>query len=304
MRWPAKRSNELVGPLKATSNAATRRCRRTIQLSAFILLASVNGLANADAWIPVAGHGKVKPVIRWYESDRAFSPTEYGTQTYPSSSHVTEIQLKVTGNHGLGRGWALQYDLRAAKLRKAKKHNTYNSSGLEDQTVGLAYGLRQTQSFADAVAFNVVFPTGSTSSNPQLGVGEYAIEPDYQMGITHRYNNHHRLTVGLTVGPRIFLDGGATQLRTTLGLGTNLSPKFSIYGSVFYVHTVAGYSPPNASSTNLVNTSEIYNLLRLGVAMQYRLSKNIRPVLGYEVDVAGRDIHAGHRIVLGLSWRY
>lgn len=276
----------------------------SIAVVIFTLLASNNLVANAGAWIPEAGRGKVKPVIRWYQSDRAFSSSEYGTQTQTSTSKVTEIQLKVTGTHGLGHGWALQYDLRAAKVRKAKKKKTYNASGLEDQTVGLLYGLRQTPSFADAVAINIVFPTGSRSSNPQLGVGEYAIEPDYQIGIKRRYAESHYVSAGLTLGPRIFLDGGATQLRATLGLGTNISQKLSIYGSAFYVHTVAGYRSRNGTTTGLVNTSEVYNLLRLGVALQYRLTKNLRPVLGYEADVAGRDIHAGQRIVVGLSWRY
>ena len=268
-----------------------------------ILFVTVSFPAFTDPWIPAAGEGKLKAVVRWYQSHRVFSSSHYGTQTFPSTSKYTETQLKVTGEHGLGNGWALRYDLRAAELRKAKKKNTYTASGLEDQTLGLVYGLHQTPSFADALAFNVVFPTGSTTSHPQLGVGEYAVEPDYQIGVKRRYGDHHYVTGTLTLGPRVFLDGGATQLRASLDVGTNVSSKVAVFGSLFYVHTVAGYNPP-PTGVAIPNNAEIYNLLRGGIALQYALTKNVRPILGYEVDLAGRDIHAGHRIVLGVSWRY
>jgi len=147
--------------------------------------------ASADPWIPAAGTGKVKSVLRLYRSDRTFSSSHFGSETFPSTSKISETQLKVTGEHGLGDGWALQYDLRAAQESKTKtKKNistTYTASGLQDQEIGLVRGLRQGEVFADAIALNIILPTGSASSNPQLGVGHTAIEPDYQFGIKHQF---------------------------------------------------------------------------------------------------------------------
>lgn len=259
------------------------------------------GPAWADPWIPAAGEGKIKAVMRFYRSDQRFSPSSFTTSTAAATSRYTEDQLKVTGMHGLGGGWAIQYDLRAAALRKEKRKAAYGATGLEDQTVGLARALRQGPDFADAVSLSVIFPTGSTTSNPQLGVGEYAIEPDYQVGVAGTDSGGRSWSGSLSLGPRVFLDGGATQLRMSVFLDKQVSSRFAVMGSMFYSHTVAGYD----HSTSLPpNASEIYNLLRLGVFLQYRASKSVRPLIGYEQDVAGRDIHAGSRVVIGLSFRY
>ncbi len=261
--------------------------------------------ASADPWIPAAGTGKVKPVLRLYRSDRTFSSSHFGSETFPSTSKISETQLKITGEHGLGDGWALQYDLRAAQETKTKtkknKSTTYTASGLQDQEIGLVRGLRQGDVFADAVALNIILPTGSVSSNPQLGVGHTAIEPDYQFGIKHHFGQ--RLAYGsFSIGPRMFFNSSVTQWRATADVGTRLFRNVDVFGTLFCARTFGTGSTLSASQNP--NASEVYNLLRGGLGLRFSLSKNIRPIIEYETDFAGQGIHAGNRLVLGVSWRY
>ena len=261
--------------------------------------------ASADPWIPAAGTGKVKSVLRLYRSDRTFSSSHFGSETFPSTSKISETQLKVTGEHGLGDGWALQYDLRAAQESKTKtkknKSTTYTASGLQDQEIGLVRGLRQGKVFADAIALNIILPAGSTSSNPQMGVGHTAIEPDYQFGIKHQFGQ--RLAYGsFSIGPRMFFNSSVTQWRATADVGTQLFQNVDIFGSLFCARTF-GVNTALPSSEN-PNASEVYNLLRGGLGLRFSLTKNIRPIIEYEADLAGQGIHAGSRLVFGVSWRY
>lgn len=274
-----------------------------------IVIASLGALvsfpAKADPWLPPAGTGKVKAVVRSYHADRTFAASDWGSQTFPSNTRYRENSLKVTGLHGLGDDWALQYDLRAASLRKTKQkkkvETTRSASGLQDQVIGLVRGLRQGEGFADAVALNAVFPIGSTSSTPQLGVGHFAIEPQYLFGIRHRFGS--RTAYGsFSVGPRFYFAGHVAQWRATARAGINLVPKVDLFGTLFYARTRTRTNA--AVATVDPYASEVYNLLRGGVGFQFAISKSVRPTIAYETDLAGRGIHAGHRIVAGLSWRY
>lgn len=278
-----------------------------IYVSTLVVLASAVLVLPlyADPWIPAAGTGKIKPVLRFYRSDRAFSAAYFGSETFPGTSKISETQLKITGEHGLGKGWALQYDLRAAQESKTKtkknKSTTYTASGVQDQEIGLVRGLRQGDAFADAIALNIILPTGSASSNPQLGVGHTAIEPDYQFGIKRHFGR--RLAYGsFSIGPRMFFNSSVTQWRVTADVGTRLLRAVDVFGTLFYARTVGVNSTP--PSTENPNASEVYNLLRGGLGLRFSLSKNIRPIVEYETDLAGRSIHAGKRLVLGMSWRY
>lgn len=259
----------------------------------------------ADPWIPAAGSGKIKSVLRVYRSDRVFSTTHFGRATDPSTSTLASTQLKVTGNYGLGHRWALQYDLSAAQNRKTKtkKGVTTDSSsaGLKDEVIGIARGLRQGDRFADAVAFNIVLPTGSASSTPRLGVGHTAIEPDYMFGVKHNFGPR-QASLSLMLGPRFFFNGHVTQWRMTGEAATALRPHVDIFGTVFYARTFG--SSNNISDSQNPDAAEEYNLLRAGVGLRFSLAKNIKPLIEYETDLAGKNIHAGHRWVLGMSWRY
>lgn len=253
----------------------------------------------ADPWIPAAGHGKSKLVLRFYRSDRKFT-AHFSTDRVRSSSEYTETQSKLTGLHGLGKGWAFQYDLRAASLRKTKKKNSYSAAGLQDMELGLAKGLRQRPGLADAVAFNIILPTGSASSNPQLGVGHWAVEPDYQFGVAGRPGGHYAFG-SFAAGLRFFPNGGVTQLRASADTGIGVLPKLGMMGTLFLSKSFGGNASVTSSNPY---ASEVYNLLRGGLWLQYALSKKLRPLLGYEADLAGQDIHAGGRLVLGVAWRY
>ncbi|HVC62940.1 MAG TPA: transporter [Acetobacteraceae bacterium] len=255
--------------------------------------------AWADPWIPPEGTGTVKPMIRFFRGNRAFPTSGFTTNTQPSSTE-THTQFRITGEHGLGHGFSVEYDFRDGFLGNSKfrqnKKMVANSSGLEDQKIGLNYGLRQTRSFADSATLNVVIPTGSASSTPRLGTGRWAIEPDYQVGFSF---NGGRVFSTLVAGPRAFLDGAATQLRAELEVGVSPIRRLTLSGTVFYVRTLQ-----QRSQLPAIDQGERYNLLRFGVQAEYRWTSMLRPFVGYDVRVAGKGIHAGQRFILGLAIHY
>lgn len=285
--------------MSAVDSKVSRNTRLLI-CSGVLALSSVGpGVARADPWIPAKGHGVVKPMLRYFSANKAFSSSQFGSTTYPSSQQ-RETQFRVTGTQGIGGRLSIQYDLRGGASQKTRHHAgqtiTNRSSGLEDQEIGLNYGLRQSASFADSIALNVVIPTGSTTRVPALGAGKAAIEPDYQVG-----TSHGPMFATLLVGPRIFVGGGAIQLRTSVSLGYRLTPRLRLGGTLFYVRTI------HRQQAITTYPGEIYNLLRLGVRLEYRPQGNFRqwrPFLAYEDSVAGQGIHAGKRIVLGLAVHY
>ncbi len=284
-------------------NAAGKAARTSRLLPcacALVLFAVSTRPAHADPWIPAAGHGVIDPMLRYFSANRAFSPTHFGSTTYPSSQQ-RETQLRITGSQGIGHGLSIEYDLRGGTVQDTRHHAgqpvVSRASGLEDQVIGLNYGLHQTQSFADSITLKAVFPTGSTSQSPALGSGKAAIEPDYQVGIARG-----AMFATLVAGPRVFLDGGAVQLRSSLSLGYRVAPRLRVSGSVFYVRTLQ-----RQQVVALADRGEIYNLLRVGVKLEYLPSGRLRqwrPFIGYEDSLAGKGIHAGRRIVLGLAVHY
>jgi hypothetical protein len=256
--------------------------------------------AYAQPWIPPVGSGKIKATVRFYHSDRLFPQTSFSTTTTPTHSKLSETQLRIDGDHGLGYGWALVYELRAAQIIKSKPKATYSATGLQDQQIGLSYGLRQRAHFADAITVNAIIPTGRTSTTPQLGTGALAVEPDYEAGVEHNFGS--RLAyAGLSVGPRIYVRDGVTQVRASAVAGIGLIRRLTLTGTLFFSKTLA--SNTLAVSTT-PNASEFYNILRGGIGLEYAVTKNVRPVIAYQKDLAGQRIHAGSRLVAGVSWRY
>ena len=287
--------------MNSFSGRKDSRNKRLLICACALVLASVGTRpAHADPWIPADGHGVFDPMLRYFSANDAFSTTHFGTSTYPSS-HQRETQLRFTGSHGIGNRLSIEYDLRAGSLQETRHHAgqriTNGASGLEDQEIGLNYGLRQTQSFADSVSFNVVVPTGSSSQVPALGTGKAAIEPDYQLGIARG-----AMVATLVAGPRVFVDGGAVQLRTALSLGFPVAPRFRLTGTLFFVRTVH-----RQQMVSVADRGEIYNLLRVGAKLEYRPRGSFRqwrPFIGYQDSIAGMGIHAGTRIVIGCVVHY
>ncbi len=275
-----------------------RNARRwTWRTAAAVLALAPLPPAFADPWIAAAGAGSVDFAIRQFDATQAFLPGEYGTSTLPASE-LRYSMLRMTGEHGLGHGLSIEYDLRAAHVEKIRTRHgrrvVESSLGVEDQEVGLNIGLTQGRRFADSIALNVVAATGSITSHPALGTGHTAVEPDFQAGFAAS-----RWRVSLKTGPRVFVDGGAAQMRAELDASVRISRRIELGGVLFYVRTLAMRHPlPTTDS------AERYDLLRPGLRLKYRISDRFKPFIEYEQDVAGQAIHAGRRISVGVSYAY
>ncbi len=277
-------------------SGAQRSLRRLGRLAGLALCARM-GVAHADPWVPAAGNGAVDFALRQYDATRVFLPGQYGTATLPGSE-LRYTMLRITGVQGLGARLSLEYDLRAARVQKIRVHHHVRSvasaTGVEDQEIGVNLALVQRARFADSIALNVVAASGSIRSNPALGVGHTALEPDFQIGMAGR-----RWRVALKSGPRIFLDGGVAQLRAEVDAETRVTGRIELGVEVFYVRTLTLRSP-----LPVQDRSERYDLLRPGIRLKYRVSAHLKPFIEYEQDVAGEGIHAGQRVTLGVTYAY
>ncbi|MDD2705666.1 MAG: hypothetical protein PHU07_10095 [Acidocella sp.] len=263
-----------------------------------LALAFMAGLAStkvalADPWIPAAGHGTVKPMVRLYSADSSFSASGFGTNTKPAAK-LNVTQVRITGVTGLGDHFSLEYDFRFAQVRSSRSGQVQSNSGLQYQEIGLNYGLTQTQHFADSVTVNVITPSLQNTKTLVLGPSRWAVEPDLQLGV-----QHGPFMATLIAGPRFFVDGGATQLRSELDLSARATHRLTFTGSVFFVDTIQQRRTPAPATFG-----EDYNLLRLGIGAVYRLTRAVRPFVGYEDDIAGKGMHAGQRIAIGIAIHY
>lgn len=252
------------------------------------------GVANADPWIPAAGNGTAKLMVRLSDGNRAYPGTVFGTGTIPASKQ-NETQFRITGVQGIGDGFSIEYDLRAGRKQdRSSKHGLTTSlaaTGLEDQEVGLNYGLIQSPFTALSTTMNVIVPTGSNRSSPVLGTGHLAVEPDLQAGF-----KTGPFTFTGEFGGRVFTDSGVTQLRGTLYAGWRVLPRLTLFGTGFGSRTLQ-----NAASLKRTDQSEVYNIVRVGGGAEFKLTSRLRPYVEYEHTIAGQGIHAGDRITLGVS---
>lgn len=277
---------------------ALRVCAFAVEVLAG-LSAFISTSAQAGAWIPAPGHGYFEPMLRFSTANRSFPSGSFSTSTTPSSKRRTN-QIRITGEHGLGQRFSLDYDLRFAyeTRSKTKKGITTSTdlSGLEDGRIGLNYGVLQFKHFAEAVGLGVVFPGTSIDATSPLSGGHWALEPIYRLGFKPDFWN---LTINLDVASRVFLNGGAVQFRTNLEVNVPVFHGVSLIGKLFFVRSVRmnGYN-------DLRDRGERYDLLRLGVGTQFRLTKYIRPAVVYEPDIAGMSQHASQRFTIGVKFKY
>lgn len=255
--------------------------------------------AKADAWLPLAGNGDVEPMVRYSYADQQFPSNSFSSATRPGSSEH-ETQIRITGEHGFGNGFSLDYDLRygflyRSKVKKGVKIVDTNN-GLQEQRVGLNYALAQDISFADAIGLSVIGPGSSVTKIPGLDNGRWAAEPDYHLGFKPGF---WKLTTNLDMGTRIFLDGGAAQFRTELEVRAPVVPGLHLAGKVFFVR-----SARLSAYNNARDRGELYNLLRVGVEAAYHLTDSIEPVVAYEDYLAGMGGHAAQRFTIGVKISY
>lgn len=272
--------------------------RRFVRWFVFSLTCgSLSVTVHADAWSQPAGRGSIDLMLRQFDAARVFLPDQFGPTTLPGSE-LRYTMVRLAGVHGLGARLSVQYDLRAARIEKVRTHHgvrtVTSSTGLQDQQIGLTYALTQRADFADSVAVNVIAATGSVSAAPSLGVGHTAVEADLLMGLAGR-----RWRISLMAGSRIFLDGAAAQMRVEFDASTRLSRRVELGVILFYVRTLALKSPLRS-----VDRSERYDLFRPGVRFKYRVTSRFKPFVEYEQAVAGRDIHAGRRVTVGVTYSY
>ncbi len=258
------------------------------------LLALSAASAQAQAWIPQAGTGTVEPMVRYAFSDTAFPADTFSTETRASSSEQ-KVQFRITGDYGLGDGFSLNYDFRYAYRHSSDKtaggSSHRSSSGFQEQRIGLDYGLTQDPAFADSIGLGVIVPGGGARS-VHLDSGRWAVEPIYNLGFKPGF---WKLSGYFDVGSRIFLDGGATQFRTHLGIGAPVLDGVWLSGKLFFARTV------RMGAYDARDSGELYNVLRLGVEARFRLTDSVHPVLGYESEVAGMGRHAEQRLTVGCK---
>ncbi|MDE2110140.1 MAG: hypothetical protein KGJ79_03280 [Alphaproteobacteria bacterium] len=260
------------------------------------VLVLIVGIAHAGGRIPDAGTGNVEPMLRYSFSNQVFPAASFSNITHLGTKE-RETQIRLIGEYGLGSGFSLDYDLRYAFLYRSKTKNgvavvnTY--SGLQDQRIGLNYGLAQSDDFSDTIGLGVVLPGNSIAKSPGVGTGHWALEPIYRIAFKPGF---WHLSGDFDIGSRVFLDGGAAQFRTHLEIGAPIFNRVHLSGKLFFVRSARmnGYN-------DLRDSVERYDLLRLGIEAKFHLTDSVEPILAYETGIAGMGGHASQRFTLGMK---
>lgn len=283
-----------------------RSSQRTGLIALFSCLLPLCSLpARANPWIPPGRDGVINFDYRYSVSDKSFPRDAFTGHTEKSTSLYSKKELRITGRQRLAPKWMVFYDLRGADVVKKKKKTTLQSTGPEDQQLGVARVISAHQRSAHALALSVIIPTGSATQNPGLSIGQYGMEADYLYWHGLGGAGTHagaRGYLSLSLGSRFFFSGGAPQFRGLMLMGHRLGKAWSISGRLFLARTLGGNGGfvAGASENNATN----YNLLRAGLGLGYTASHDTRLRLLYEQDLAGQGLHEGHRITLGVSHRY
>ena len=279
--------------------------RHAVQIGCLAVIAALlqpllcQSPAQAGAWAPAAGSGETEPMLRYSYADRSFPPAAFTSATLPSTKeHETQIRLR--GEHGLGDGFFLDYDLRYGFLYRSKTKKGIvtvdTNDGLQDQRIGLDYALTQDEDFADALGLSVVIPGSSAVKIPGLDSGHWALEPVYQIGFKPGF---WQLMVEADLGSRVFTDGGVAQFRSHVEIAAPVLHRLRLAGKLLFVRSarLGGYD-------DVRDHGELYNLFRAGVEAKYRLSDGVEPFIAYEANLAGMGGHSSQRFTIGIKLKY
>lgn len=268
-----------------------------VWLSAIVFLV-FSECVQANPWEPPGGHSVIHFEYRDYQAIRRFPTNSFSTSTLPSTSRYLKQELRIAGHTALTPRWLIFFDLREARIRKIKRHTTRDSTGPEDQQIGVARVFESHPDQAQALALSFLIPTGSGTKDPALSTGQHAFEVDYWLW-TRFLGTDSPLYASFSVGSRLFLEGGAGQFRFIGLVGGPLWHRWSWTGNLFLSRTLGpdgGYlsGNPTHNATN-------YNILRPGIGVSYHLTRSLHLELLYEKEIAGEAQHAGQRFTFGVS---
>lgn len=274
--------------------------KSSMRLAVLAAITLLTAPVHSNPWMPTQVHNLINFEYRNYSASHRFPAHQFSTHTLPSNSRYLKQELRITGRTALSPSWLLFYDLRVAHIQKIKHKRTLLANSIEDQQIGFAHVFDNWPTYAQALAFSVVIPTGFGTGDSVLNTGQHAVELDYWLWARLGGAGSSDY-ISLSLGPRVFMEGGAPQLRVTGLVSGPLVRSWSWLGTVFLSRVLApdgGYIPGDVAH-NATN----YNLLRPGVGVSYRLNRTVRFKLLYEQEVAGERLHAGHRISFSIGFR-
>lgn len=238
-------------------------------------------------------------MLRYASGDEVFPADRFSAHTTAGSVEHKK-QFRLTGDHGLGGGFSLVYDLRYGSRYRAKRKdgvtNVTRSSGFEDEKVGIDYGLKQTDRFADALGIRLIIPGSSRANVPGFDSGHWAVEPSFSFGVKRGV---WHLTSTCEISTRVFTDWGVAQFRTDCEAAKPVLRHLQLAGQLFLVRSLRLGSYKDAT-----DNGELYNLFRLGVKAKYKIGHRLESFVGYERDIAGMGRHATDRVTVGLKIAY
>ncbi len=249
--------------------------------------------------VPVTARADdIQPSLRYTFGDASFPSNEFSAATH-ASSKSQQTQLRVTGKNDLPGGFSLNYDLRYGWLYSEQTvggvRTVARSSGLQDQTIELRYALIKLDDYSGTLGLGVIAP-GSAFTSPALGTSQWALQPTYYASYKPGLWD---VTVGLSVGARIYTDGGAAQLRNHLEVAMPVAPGVKLAGEFTFIR-----SARLADYVDAIDHGEIGDVFRAGVQATYDLGDGVQPMVAYDDWVAGKGGHASERLTVGVRYSY
>ncbi len=283
--WP---SNEIGG--------GVGRAGRWMLLGLATILA---GQAYGSAWPQKRGHGILIVHAYGYRAEERFD--ERGQRTrLGEEARFRSTAIQGWLEAGLTDQWTLVISAPVHRLGYRDRWSEQKNLALGDLQVGVRRSLRQPETgWQVAVQALVKAPAYDANGRPRPGNGQADAEGSVLFGRSVPLGRKWGYVAAET-GYRKRWGRPADQLRGEAAAGLHLHSRLTLSVQFFAIRGLGSLLPPERATNPLIEPR--FDLYKMQGSLLVWLSKGWAMQMGYVKDLVGRNVGAGHALVLGV-WR-
>lgn len=269
-------------------------------LAAMTLLAFA-GRASASAWPQKKGHGLLIWHLYAYEAVDRFD--EQGDRG-PLGDHARFRSATVQGwwEIGLTDDWTLVASVPVARLSYRDRWNQQRNVSLGDVHAGVRRSLRRPErGWQVSVQGLAKAPAYGASGRPRPGNGQADLEGSLLAGRSFPVGSRWGY-LAMEAGFRKRWGRPADQVHGELAAGLHLSDRATVAGQFYFIRGLGDLLPSERATNPLIEPR--FDLYKAQVSLLVHVTKILAVQAGYQRDVAGRNVGAGHALVVGLWQRF
>ncbi len=255
------------------------------------------GSASASAWPQKKGHG----LLIWQAW--AYTATERFDEAGDRASLGEQARFRSTTvqgwwEMGLSDAWTLVASVPVARLSYRDRWYEQRNASLGDVQAGLRRSLRRPErGWQVAVQGLIKAPAYGAAGRPRPGNGQADLEGSLLAGRSFPVGSRWGY-IAAEAGFRKRWGRPAGQLRGEVAAGLHLNGRTTLSGQFFFIRGLGSLLPPERATNPLIEPR--FDLYKVQASLLVRVAKGFAVQAGYLRDIAGRNVGAGHALVVGL----